>query len=78
MLTESPPPFNEPEDQRGLSFADGFQFGCGFFVAAFIAVILTLLLLALAGFILSLLGIGLLKDLLGGTGSPLFLPPPLP
>lgn len=69
------PSFNEAEDQRGLSFADGFQFGCGFFIAAFIAAILTLLLLALAAFILSLSGIGLLKDLLGGTGAPLSLPP---
>ena len=68
-MSTSPPIGRGIDEQRGLSFADGFQFGCGFFVAALVAVILTLLLLALIGFILSLLGVGLLKDLLGSTGA---------
>jgi len=49
---------------RPLSFADGLQFGCGFFVAAALACLLGLLLLALVGFVLSLLGVGALQDLL--------------
>jgi len=66
-MKSTPPPI-EIGDQRGLSFADGFQFGCGFCVAAAVAAILTLLLLALIGFVLSLLGVGLLEDLLSSTG----------
>lgn len=66
MKSTSPP--IEISDQRGLNFADGFQFGCGFCVAAAVAAILTLLLLSLVGLILSLLGIGLLEDLLSSTG----------
>ncbi|MBC8448185.1 MAG: hypothetical protein H8D78_10570 [Chloroflexi bacterium] len=57
----SPTGIDEP---RGLSFADGFQFGCGFFVAAAVAAIVMLLLLTLLGLILSLLGVGVLEDLL--------------
>ncbi len=64
---ESTPPPIEIGDQHGLSFADGFQFGCGFSVAAAVAAILALLLLALIGFVLSLLGVGLLEDLLSST-----------
>jgi hypothetical protein len=52
-----------------LSFADGFQFGCGFFVAAAVAALLALLVLALIGLVLSLLGVGLLEDLLGNAAG---------
>ena len=52
------------EEPRPLGFADGLQFGCGFFLAAALAGLLSLLSLAVVGFILSLLGVGALQDLL--------------
>ena len=55
-------------EPRPLSFADGLQFGCGFFVAAALAGLLGLLLLAVVGFVLSLLGVGALQDLLSMVG----------
>ena len=70
---ESTPPPVGIDDQHGLSFADGFQFGCGFFLAAAVAAVLVLLLLALIVLILSLTGVSLLKDLLGSTGALLSL-----
>jgi len=60
----SPTGIDEP---RGLSFADGFQFGCGFCVAAAVAATVIMLVLALLGLILSLLGVGTLGDLLSST-----------
>ena len=62
---------DEIDDRRPLSFADGFQFGCGFFVAAAVAATLAILLIALLGLVMSLLGVGLLQDLLGGVSGPL-------
>ena len=49
----------------GLSFGDGFQFGCGFFVAGLIALLIVLLLLVLVGLLLSLTGFGFFQSLLG-------------
>jgi len=60
------------EEPRLLSFADGFQFGCGFFVAAAVAAILMLIVFVLIGLVLSLLGISLLEDILAaGAATPL-------
>ena len=47
------------EVQRSVSFADGFQFGCGFWAAAVIAGILTVLGLLILNFGLGLVGITL-------------------
>lgn len=49
----------------GLSFGDGFQFGCGFFMAGLIAAVILILLLALLLLVLSLTGFSLLGNLLG-------------
>ena len=57
------------EGARPLSFADGIQFGCGFFLAAALAGLLGLLLLAVVGFVLSLLGVGALQDLISLAGT---------
>lgn len=57
-----------PAPQRpptGLSFGDGFQFGCGFFVAGLIASVILVLLAALLALALSVTGFGLLGSLLG-------------
>ena len=44
----------------GLTFADGFQFGCGFMVATVLSVLILLLALVVLAFVLSLFGISLL------------------
>lgn len=66
---ESPQSLPEPpREQRppaGLSFGDGFQFGCGFFVAGMIATVILVLVLGLISLVLSLTGFGLLNNLLG-------------
>ncbi len=66
---ESPESLSDPSRQQrpqaGLSFGDGFQFGCGFFVAGMIAAIILALVLALAALALSVTGFGLLNNLLG-------------
>lgn len=49
----------------GLSFGDGFQFGCGFFIAGLIATVILVLILALLALALSMTGFGLLSSLLG-------------
>lgn len=49
----------------GLSFGDGFLFGCGFFVAGMIAAIVLLLAILLVVLLLSLTGVGLFGSLLG-------------
>jgi len=49
----------------GLSFGDGFQFGCGFFAAGLIATIVLVLVLALLSFVLSLTGFSLLNAFTG-------------
>jgi hypothetical protein len=54
----------------GLSFGDGFQFGCGFFVAGLLAGVIVLLILLLAGLLLSLMGVSLLGTLLGQAPLP--------
>lgn len=54
----------------GLSFGDGFQFGCGFFAASLLAGLIVLLILLLAGLLLSLTGVSLLGNLLGQVPLP--------
>jgi len=50
---------SSPEGPLGLTFADGFQFGCGFMLAVVLSmVILTLAVIALVLF-LSLVGLSL-------------------
>ncbi|MCO6453622.1 MAG: hypothetical protein J5I90_22760 [Caldilineales bacterium] len=46
--------------ERGMNFADGFQFGCGFWAAGLIALILGILAIMLLSFLLSFVGISLL------------------
>jgi len=53
----------------GLSFGDGFQFGCGFFVAGLIAMLIVLLITLLILLALSLAGVGLFSNFLGAAGS---------
>jgi len=53
------------EDMRNLTFADGFQFGCGFMAAAALGILILILLIVLLAFVLSILGISVL-DLGGG------------
>jgi hypothetical protein len=60
-----------PLPSRGLSFGDGFQFGCGFFLAGLIAMILMMLLLLLSLLLLSLTGVSLFGNLLGTAPAPL-------
>ncbi|MEA3334525.1 MAG: hypothetical protein U9R25_01345 [Chloroflexota bacterium] len=76
-MTPADPTTPEPSPEQaaqarppvGLSFGDGFQFGCGFFVAGLIAGLLALLVLLLTLLILSLTGFNLFGDLLGSTTS---------
>ena len=49
----------------GLSFGDGFQFGCGFFMAGLIAAVILILLVTLLLLVLSMTGFSLLGNLLG-------------
>jgi hypothetical protein len=60
-----PEPLSQQRPPTGLSFGDGFQFGCGFFVAGLIAIVILVLILALLGLALSVSGFGLLSSLLG-------------
>ncbi len=57
--------------KSGLTFGDGFQFGCGFMVAVLIFWIVMSILLAIIGLILGLFTSQALPDLLG---SQLILP----
>jgi len=59
------PPAEKAVYPHGLSFTDGFQFGCGFFIAAAVAALLVILVIALISLVLSLLGVRLLEDFLG-------------
>jgi len=62
--------------QRNLGFGDGFMFGCGFLAAGIVAWIVLVIVFAMLGLILSLLGLGGLAglgELLGQQGS-LLLP----
>ncbi len=63
-VTEAAP---AAEDVRGFTFADGFQFGCGFMAATGLALLILILLIVLLGFVFSLLGLSLF-DLGGGLG----------
>ena len=54
----------------GLSFGDGFQFGCGLFSAGLVAAVIVLLALLLIGLVLSLTGVNLLSNLLGQVPLP--------
>ncbi len=60
-----PPAPTPPRPPTGLSFGDGFQFGCGFFVAGLIVNVILALVLALLALVFSVSGIGLLSNLLG-------------
>lgn len=67
-MTASEPVIESSSDERqpsGLSFGDGFQFGCGFFSAGLLAGVIFVLILLLLGIVLSLTGAGLLGNLLG-------------
>jgi hypothetical protein len=57
---------------RGLSFGDGFQFGCGFFVAWVLGSIILALLMAILAFAAALLGLGSVSALLQQGGALLF------
>ena len=61
-----------PSEPRstGLSFGDGFQFGCGLFTAGLLAGVIVLLALLLIGLVLSLTGVNLLGSLLGQAPLP--------
>jgi len=53
------------EENVGLTFSDGFQFGCGFALAITLAVILVILGILFLSLLLSLVGINILHSLLG-------------
>ncbi len=65
IFEEEPIEFEEPvevieEIERGLGFTDGFQFGCGFWVAALVVAIIAGLGVLILTFFLSFAGINLL------------------
>ena len=65
IIEEDPIEFDEPmeiveEIERGLGFTDGFQFGCGFWVAALVVAIVAGLGFLILTFFLSFAGINLL------------------
>jgi hypothetical protein len=60
-----PEPLSPQRPPTGLSFGDGFQFGCGFFIAGLIASVILILVLALIALALSVTGFGLLSNVLG-------------
>jgi hypothetical protein len=62
---DATPPAEKASNRHELGFVDGFQFGCGFFIAAAVAALLVILGIALISLVLSLLGVRLLEDLLG-------------
>ncbi len=65
---EIPPgPVTTPEGEEsvGLTFSDGFQFGCGFALAITLAVILVIFGILFLSLLLSLVGINILHSLLG-------------
>ncbi len=49
------------ESLSGLTFADGFQFGCGFMLAVTLSVVILLLALLVLLLILPLLGIHIVR-----------------
>ena len=44
---------------QGLGFGDGFRFGCGFFMAGVIAIIIFYVVIGVLFLLLSVLGVGL-------------------
>jgi hypothetical protein len=56
----------------GLSFGDGFQFGCGFFAAWILGSIILGLVMAILAFAATLLGMGSIAALMGQGGALLF------
>ncbi len=48
------------EELKGLGFTDGFQFGCGFWVAGVVVAVGVILLAIVLSFLLSALGIQVL------------------
>ena len=65
VALEDPIEFEDPievieEIERGLGFTDGFQFGCGFWVAALVVAIVAGLGFLILAFFLSFAGINLL------------------
>lgn len=80
-MTLDEPPAEPPMAQRtplGLSFGDGFQFGCGFFLAGLIALLIVLLVILLALLLLSLAGVTLFGNSLGGSSLPGLAPLTIP
>ncbi|HIC88739.1 MAG TPA: hypothetical protein EYP04_04995 [Anaerolineae bacterium] len=66
MAEKSVSTSEEPlEEWHALTFADGFQFGCGFIAAVTLGLLILLLSVALIALILSLMGVGVLKDIFG-------------
>ena len=59
VIEEPPVEFIE-EVEKGLGFTDGFQFGCGFWVAALVVAIIAGLGFLILTFFLSFAGINLL------------------
>ncbi|MGQ9586253.1 MAG: hypothetical protein ACUVXG_12740 [Anaerolineae bacterium] len=53
-------------ESRNLSFADGFQFGCGFLTAVVTFWVILVILLAVVGLVLSLLGFEWIGTILRG------------
>ncbi len=53
------PPYYPAAQPQGLGFGDGFRFGCGFFMAGVIAMLIFYVLLGLIFLLLSMLGVGL-------------------
>ena len=72
MASSEPSVETTPSEPRptGLSFGDGFQFGCGLFSAGLLAGVIVLLALLLIGLLLSLTGVNLLSSLLGQAPLP--------
>lgn len=69
-MTHNEPPVEPPLTEQaplGLSFGDGFQFGCGFFLAGLIALLIVVLLILIILLVLSLAGVTLFGDILGGS-----------
>jgi len=68
VIPEAIPPITEaaqPEEAVGLTFSDGFQFGCGFALALTLAVVLVVFGILLLSLLFSILGINILHSLLG-------------
>lgn len=72
MASSEPSVETSPSEPQptGLSFGDGFQFGCGLFSAGLVAGVIVLLALLLIGLVLSLAGVNLLSSLLGQVPLP--------